>query len=141
MNSFGSCAGPWRESVGRAFCTAISFFPQQLQCVDRCALRRSEGRQRRFPHDFCALGVFVCVLHPKFFIMTSKGVVKDGRYTRRKKTHPKDGWIVGHLWRLVVSLGLFLDSEILDIASSKNDILIYVLRSWNLLFRSTFGPK
>lgn len=73
----------------------------------------------------------------------TSGIFHHTREKRREKgggTYTNDSWVIGHGWRLVLlDAGVLLNSKILHIASSENDVLVDLIRGRNLLLWSAFS--
>lgn len=56
-----------------------------------------------------------------------------------KVTYSDDSRVIRDSWRLVLlDARVLLDSQVLDIASTEDDVLVDLVRGSNLLLRSTF---
>lgn len=56
-----------------------------------------------------------------------------------KMTYSDDGRVIRNSWRLVLlDAGVLLDSQVLDIASTEDNVLVNLVRRRNFFIRSTF---
>ena len=63
--------------------------------------------------------------------------------TSRLETYSENGWIIGHRWLWgIVLFRTFFNPEVFDIATTKHNVFVDIIRSLNLIIRPpTLCPK